>query len=88
MVCLASHDSQTLPLISFFFVANGQIALKLMSRGLFQNTDDAVWRALTVTLQRQGGALGFNIMGGFTVSHGRVAEKVTGGGGRGGLTKD
>lgn len=23
MVCLASHDSQTLPLISFFFVANG-----------------------------------------------------------------
>lgn len=81
MVCLASHDSQTLPLISFFFVANGQIASKLMSRGLFQNTDDAVWRALTVTLQRQGGALGFNIMGGFTVSHGRVAEKVTWGGG-------
>lgn len=61
-------------------MANGQIALKLMSRGLFQNTDDAVWRALTVTLQRQGGALGFNIMGGFTVSHGRVAEKVTWGG--------
>lgn len=58
--------------------------MELMSRGLFQNTDDAVWRALTVTLQRQGGALGFNIMGGFTVSHGRVAEKVTWGGG----TKD
>lgn len=87
MVCLASHDSQTLPLISFFFVTNGQIALKLMSRGLFQNTDDAVWRALTVTLQRQGGALGFNIMGGFTVRS-RAGGRESDLGGGGVLAKD
>ena len=39
-----------------------------MSRDLFQNTEDAEWRALTVELVRQGGSLGFNITGGVTVS--------------------
>ena len=39
-----------------------------MSRDLFQNTEDAEWRALSVELVRQGGSLGFNITGGVTVS--------------------